>query len=265
MSEVHRNHTPHYTHLTHSTHAKHVAFTLAEVLITLAIIGIVAAMTIPNLILKYQKREFGARLAQTYSTLSNAVKMAQVEYGDISTWIYQKNYGSSVDLDEGHADSSLLIQQYVEKYFLPYLKVSKNFGYSRLRDAGYSLYITKDGRQYAGSSQSYYIIELNNGVALFFSYNGGADADNEDKFILSNPIIFVDVNSKAGPNVLGRDFYLFTLSSRKNRLMAYGEGNTYTSLYNSCKKNAGATIYSGLVCAALIQLDGWKITDDYPW
>ena len=146
MSEVHRNHTPHYTHLTHSTHAKHVAFTLAEVLITLAIIGIVAAMTIPNLILKYQKREFGARLAQTYSTLSNAVKMAQVQYGDISTWEYQKNYGSSVDLDEGYADSSLLIQQYVEKYFLPYLKVSKNFGYLRLRDAGYSLYITKDGR-----------------------------------------------------------------------------------------------------------------------
>ena len=70
-------------------------FTLAEVLITLAIIGVVAAMTIPTLIVNYQKREFASRLSQTFSILSNAVKMAQVEYGDVASWGYQKYYGTT--------------------------------------------------------------------------------------------------------------------------------------------------------------------------
>ena len=51
-SAVHvpRNDKPHYTH------GKKAAFTLAEVLITLAIIGIVAAMTIPTLVANYQEK-----------------------------------------------------------------------------------------------------------------------------------------------------------------------------------------------------------------
>lgn len=39
-----------------------LSFTMAEVLITLGIIGIVAAMTLPALIQKYQKQETSARL-----------------------------------------------------------------------------------------------------------------------------------------------------------------------------------------------------------
>ena len=56
VSEAHCKHKPHFTHYTHSTHAKRVAFTLAEVLITLGIIGIVAAMTIPTLVANYQEK-----------------------------------------------------------------------------------------------------------------------------------------------------------------------------------------------------------------
>lgn len=46
------------------------AFTLAEVLITLGIIGVVASMTMPSLISKYQERVFVERLKQTYSIFS---------------------------------------------------------------------------------------------------------------------------------------------------------------------------------------------------
>ena len=49
------------------------AFTLAEVLITLGIIGVVAALTMPTLIAKHQKQVFVNRVKQTYSIVSNRV------------------------------------------------------------------------------------------------------------------------------------------------------------------------------------------------
>jgi len=51
------------------------AFTLAEVLITLGIIGIVAAITIPNMISNYRKKLKTTRLQHFYSIMSQAVRM----------------------------------------------------------------------------------------------------------------------------------------------------------------------------------------------
>ena len=65
---------------------KRSAFTLAEVLITLAIIGVVAAMTIPTLISKHQERQIVSHLTKAYATVSNAFKMAETEHGSIDTW-----------------------------------------------------------------------------------------------------------------------------------------------------------------------------------
>ena len=56
-------------------------FTLAEVLITLGIIGIVAAMTLPSLINNYKKRETVEKLKTTYSLISNAMERAKADYG----------------------------------------------------------------------------------------------------------------------------------------------------------------------------------------
>ena len=49
------------------------AFTLAEVLITLTIIGVIAAITIPNLMQKYTKHQYVVGLKKAYSELSNAI------------------------------------------------------------------------------------------------------------------------------------------------------------------------------------------------
>ena len=67
-------------------HKTKKAFTLAEVLITLGIIGIVAEMTMPALIANYQERVIVSQLKKVYSTLSQADKMAEAEYADISEW-----------------------------------------------------------------------------------------------------------------------------------------------------------------------------------
>ena len=253
------------THVDMFDNIRRAAFTLAEVLITIAIIGIVAAMTIPTLISKYQKREFGTRLAQTYSTLSNAVKMAQVEYGDVSRWGYQSLYGSSVDTSNWLDAQKEYTVNFTEKFFLPYLRVAKNYGFVQSKDAGYPEYTTKDGRIYFSNYTSRYIVELNNGITLFFAYNGGRDSNDETKFVFSTPIIFVDVNAKKGPNVLGRDLFMFQVSAIQNKLVPYGYEKSRSVLYDLCRENPAGSIYDALACAALIQLDGWKITDDYPW
>lgn len=51
-----------------------IAFTLAEVLITLGIIGIVAAMTLPALINKYQQKQTITQLQKVYSVLNQALR-----------------------------------------------------------------------------------------------------------------------------------------------------------------------------------------------
>lgn len=65
---------------------KITAFTLAEVLITLAIIGVVAALTIPTVVQNYQKTQTATRLKKAYATINQAIQMANVDNGPISTW-----------------------------------------------------------------------------------------------------------------------------------------------------------------------------------
>lgn len=65
---------------------KKSAFTLAEVLITLGIIGVVAAMTIPTLLAKYQEKQTVTKLKQTYSILSQAIRSVQEDVGTPDDW-----------------------------------------------------------------------------------------------------------------------------------------------------------------------------------
>lgn len=84
------------------------AFTLAEVLITLGIIGIVAAMTLPVVIGNYQKKVTAAKVKKFYSMFNQAFQLAQLEFGEYKYWEiadnsdlyykYLKNYIKTVDV-----------------------------------------------------------------------------------------------------------------------------------------------------------------------
>ena len=78
VNGAHRNHTPHYTH---STHAKRAAFTLAEVLITLGIIGVVAALTIPTISRNIQEMVLNNQFKKFYSTFKQAFLTLQTLEG----------------------------------------------------------------------------------------------------------------------------------------------------------------------------------------
>jgi prepilin-type N-terminal cleavage/methylation domain-containing protein len=82
------------------------AFTLAEVLITLGIIGVVAAMTIPTLMAKIRRAQYSAAFKKGLSTLNQAVKMNYANYG----WDFSgvnKNCHSATDIDNPQNTQSL--------------------------------------------------------------------------------------------------------------------------------------------------------------
>ena len=72
------------THVAHWNNSRKIAFTLAEVLITLGIIGVVAALTIPTLMANHRRQVAETRLEKFYTTINQAVKMAEVDYGDMT-------------------------------------------------------------------------------------------------------------------------------------------------------------------------------------
>ena len=69
-----------------SSASRKVAFTLAEVLITLGIIGVVAAMTLPTLLANHRKNVAEARLTKFYSAINQAVLLSERENGEHKDW-----------------------------------------------------------------------------------------------------------------------------------------------------------------------------------
>lgn len=103
---------------------KSKAFTLAEILITLGIIGVVAALTLPVLIEEHQKKETVAKLKALNSIMGQAFQLSKTENGDWSTWDNNSfgNGGPGYDWTSGDGNEQL---KWLEKYVLPYLKITE--------------------------------------------------------------------------------------------------------------------------------------------
>lgn len=81
-------------------------FTLSEFLITLGVIGVVSAITLPVLIKNYNNYLTEQKLKKAYNTLSNGIKMAEVDYGPMKDWPNGK------DIKD--------MREYYATYFQPY-------------------------------------------------------------------------------------------------------------------------------------------------
>ena len=81
-------------------------FTLAEVLITLGIIGVVAAMTLPTLINDYQAKETVTRLKKVYSIVNQAYLRALNDNGPLNSWILVNSTNPEINPDTGKPELS---------------------------------------------------------------------------------------------------------------------------------------------------------------
>ena len=254
------------THVDMSGNIRCAAFTLAEVLITLAIIGIVAALTIPTLITNYQKKQTASKLKQTYSIISQALTMAQAEHGDTTTWEVAGIYDTPTnDTNFNHED---VITKFTTKYFMPYVKVAKDYGYTQYSKIDYDGdYLPATGLISNSRSAYGYILLLSGNVLIRIGIGTGClnNERNPDGTCVTqtykNIVFKVDINGFDKPNVIGKDVFNMTFDLRKKVFGFHNYGISTRQRYlDNCKSDEDAQ-----VCGYLIFLDGWEIKDDYPW
>ena len=95
------------------------AFTLAEVLVTLGIIGVVAALTLPSVIQKHQEQVTVNKVKKFYSVMSQAMLMAIKDNGNLDEWKISLGEEYSVNKDTAETFMS---------YIKPNLKITKDCG-----------------------------------------------------------------------------------------------------------------------------------------
>ena len=100
------------------------AFTLAEVLITLGIIGIVSALTLPTLMSNCRKYVIETQLKEFYSIMNQALKRAEYDYDDMDGWTWP--HKTKVDITDGNqtVEANNSDYEWFQKYLQPYNKYS---------------------------------------------------------------------------------------------------------------------------------------------
>ena len=139
-----------------------LGFTLSEVLITLVVIGIVAAITVPTLVHQHRNKVTATKLKHTCSVLAQMMKLAEARYGMMETWDLGEEYGG-MSSDGGGNE---MYNRYINTYMLPFLIGAKYEG-SSMKNMGYTKSILYPNKSvYKNISSGYRFITLGNGVTL---------------------------------------------------------------------------------------------------
>ena len=217
-------------------------------MITLGIIGVVAALTMPALIAYHRKTVVETRLAKFYSTMNQAIKMAEADYGDVNQW---DKWEDLYETDEDGNNKIITNIEYFNKYFEPYisyLKVEHDNGItviyfpdgslSTLRSNGISFYpnakdyiIKKEESGEIRGDQSH------NGTKVFSFFFNPTDNTTANKYHYNK----------------GIEPYKYNWDGTEEKLR---NDNSI-----GCKQDVSN---SRAYCTALIQMNGWKIPKDYP-
>ena len=164
---------------------KNLAFTLAEVLIVIGIIGVVAALTLPNLNHATGDKEKVTKVKKIYSALNDAFDRAQIVYGDANTWLASGSICASES------------EECIAKRITEFMKVSKICGYESGCWSDSEL-IKTSGDSYENSGHSGYTVLLTDGTALKF-----CDHDPLERIIVD-----IDGPNK-GKKQVGNDIFEF--------------------------------------------------------
>ena len=172
-------------------------------LITLAIIGVIAAMTIPTMISKYQVKQTVARLKAFYSTINEAYRLALIDNGPVTAWEDRK-----YNMDSAVANNALF------NTLKPYLRIAKDCGPDKGCFPTDVIYKKLDGMPLDFDWDNYpyiYKFQLANGMSVFFYSYGNSPVKRNDK-ITTYAAISVDVNGTAAPNIQGEDMFTFLIA-----------------------------------------------------
>ena len=203
---------PGATHVAHWNNSRKIAFTLAEVLITLGIIGVVAAMTMPSLITNYRVKETVSKLKKVNTIFNNAFLQAKEENGEISDWGL-----SNSTLDTDTDDGSIANSNYGRDKFLEILsKHLKTISMCKYSDNSCEVYRPTNLQGDIDNSDSYSNrLVLADGTIIGHVYlNNTACNTNWGSGALSQSCgsFKVDLNGSKKPNMYGKDIFQFDIT-----------------------------------------------------
>ncbi|MBR1753206.1 prepilin-type N-terminal cleavage/methylation domain-containing protein [bacterium] len=196
-------------------------FTLAEVLITLGIIGVVAALTIPTLMQNLDRRDRIAKVKAAYSQLSQAVAMARIEHGDLDKWYNVTNGDVFTDATE-YTKYGLTAAHWVGyKYLLDQFKTVKvcpnnsclpgdlGTGAASNNKIYYALDGTEQQLILGGINKAVTAV-LQNGMVMRIWYSA-ADCSNGQNC----SSVGFDISGSKSQNIVCKDFFEFALKSNR--------------------------------------------------
>ena len=230
---------------------RYFGFTLAETLIAVVVLGILAAITVTSLIKNYQKTQTITKLKKIYSDINQAIDVSVIENGPVDTW-----QGSN--------------QEKIRDYLIPHFKVDEIITLPEARRRA-KKYYEISGKQETGlniiartvADDRAYALNLRNGTQIW---------------IISSSIVItflVDLNGSKKPNTFGKDVFLMRYYIQENIFDFDSRCDTDTEYIkrsaeqlktsNSCNKYGCNKNSRGMWCGALIEASGWQFPKDYPW
>ena len=201
-------------------------FTLAEVLITLGVIGVVAAITMPTLIQKHKEQVTINKVKKFYSTISQAYESYVDEYG----------YPDTMDTFNTQEEATTYFATKIKSY----LKILKDCGY----DEG--CFINDNYKRASGlntvnfitDANKRYMAVLNDGSAVAFF------VDETGK----GGVFYYDVNGIQPPNQFGRDIFQISFDS-SHKLLPGEHTEDNTEVLTNC-------LDKGFTCAHWLIANG---------
>lgn len=180
------------------------AFTLAETLIVMGIIGVVAALTLPNLNSSTGDRERVAKVKKIYQNLTDAFGRAEAVYGYLGTWPIAK------DCDASHFNCINY------ERITDFLKITKESNYSL---GGRFKYIDGTDAGKWDDLDIYYCYFLADGAILYVTGKGLiVDIDGENK----------------GSKTFGKDVFIFSIDENTDYELVSDGNNTSCFSSGNC-------------------------------
>ena len=206
-------------------------FTLAEVLITLTILGVIAAITVPSLINKHKERATVTRVFKAYSTFSEAFETAQAIHGPVTSWWTNGGRGWLNMLD--NISTTKICTTSADK--------SCYYSGKNINLAG-----SQDWLGWGDANRPTAI--LKDGSSIMFMHHQAACKQSYDDIITDGcAILFIDFNGPAkGKHQLGKDMFAFYITQRGVTTMNAGNNGA-----QRCDTKSSLA-YNGAGCADYI-------------
>lgn len=206
-------------------------FTLAEVLITLGIIGVVAALTLPILVQDYKKSVASARLKKFVSTINQAILFAEEDLGPREGWL------------NGEMESSESAEAFLSTYIKPYVRTSTKIEKRILFNANMATLRFDDGSQMSIKQGACYDI--------YFDTNGENPPNEKGRDIF---MFILCTRKESCPSDFGnRNVRAFWCESANGTQ----KPANHDEALSLCKEQPNA-------CTILIELNQYEIPKDYP-